>query len=37
MPKSAGIPVAVITGFDWKRGEGSAQKLLRPAEKDLFR
>jgi len=37
MPKSAGIPVALITGFDWKRGQGSAQKLLRPPEKDLFR
>ncbi len=37
MPKSAGIPVALITGFDWKRGDGSALKLLRPPEKDLFR
>jgi len=37
MPKSAGVPVAVITGFDWKRGEGSARKLLRSPETDLFR
>jgi len=37
MPKSAGVPVALITGFDWKRGEGSARKLLRSPETDLFR
>jgi coenzyme F420-0:L-glutamate ligase/coenzyme F420-1:gamma-L-glutamate ligase len=37
MPKSAGVPVAVITGFEWIRGEGSARKLLRPPETDLFR
>jgi coenzyme F420-0:L-glutamate ligase/coenzyme F420-1:gamma-L-glutamate ligase len=37
MPKSAGVPVALITGFDWMRGEGSARKLLRPPETDLFR
>ena len=37
MPKSAGVPVALITGYDWNRGEGSARKLLRPAEQDLFR
>jgi coenzyme F420-0:L-glutamate ligase / coenzyme F420-1:gamma-L-glutamate ligase len=37
MPKSAGIPVALITGFDWKRAEGSARSLIRSPEKDLFR
>lgn len=37
MPKSAGVPVVLITGFDWKPGEGSARALLRAPEKDLFR
>src|SRR6266851_2819794 len=37
MPKSAGVPVALITGFEWIRGEGSALKLLRSPETDLFR
>lgn len=37
MPKSAGIPVALITGFDWTRGDGSARALIRSPEKDLFR
>jgi coenzyme F420-0:L-glutamate ligase / coenzyme F420-1:gamma-L-glutamate ligase len=37
MPKSGGVPVALITGFDWTRGVGSARSLIRPPEKDLFR
>src|SRR5207253_2615796 len=37
MPKSAGVPVALITGFEWTRGEGSGRGLLRAPEKDLFR
>jgi coenzyme F420-0:L-glutamate ligase/coenzyme F420-1:gamma-L-glutamate ligase len=37
MPKSAGVPVALITGFEWKRGEGLARNLLRSSETDLFR
>src|SRR6266849_4098495 len=37
MPKSAGVPVALITEFEWTRGEGSALKLLRSSETDLFR
>ncbi len=37
MPKSGGVPVALITGFAWKRGEGSARTLIRPPERDLFR
>jgi len=37
MPKSGGVPVALITGFDWARGEGSTQSLIRSPEKDLFR
>jgi coenzyme F420-0:L-glutamate ligase/coenzyme F420-1:gamma-L-glutamate ligase len=37
MPKSAGVPVALITGFAWKRVEGSARSLRRAPERDLFR
>jgi len=37
MPKSGGVPVVLITGFDWTRGVGSAQSLIRAPEKDLFR
>jgi coenzyme F420-0:L-glutamate ligase/coenzyme F420-1:gamma-L-glutamate ligase len=37
MPKSGGVPVALITGFDWRRGDGSGQALIRPSDRDLFR
>jgi coenzyme F420-0:L-glutamate ligase / coenzyme F420-1:gamma-L-glutamate ligase len=37
MPKSAGTPVALITGFAWKRGDGSARALLRAPGRDMFR
>jgi coenzyme F420-0:L-glutamate ligase/coenzyme F420-1:gamma-L-glutamate ligase len=38
MPKAAGVPVAVITGFEFQRAAGtSARSLIRPAERDLFR
>ena len=37
MHKSAGVPVARIEGFAWKRAEGSARSLIRPAVTDLFR
>jgi coenzyme F420-0:L-glutamate ligase/coenzyme F420-1:gamma-L-glutamate ligase len=31
------VPVAVIKGFPYNRGDGSAAQLVRRAEKDLFR
>ena len=34
--KTAGVPAAVIRGFDG-RGEGAARELIMPAERDLFR
>jgi coenzyme F420-0:L-glutamate ligase / coenzyme F420-1:gamma-L-glutamate ligase len=34
--KLDGVPVAVVRGFDG-RGDGNAQELLMPAERDLFR
>lgn len=37
MPKSGGVPVALITGFEWTRAVGSARSLIRAPEKDLFR
>ena len=37
MPKAAGVPVALITGFDWARSDGSARSLVRASETDLFR
>ena len=31
------VPVAVVRGYAYPRGEGSSRDLLRDAEKDLFR
>ena len=36
MGKTAGVPAAVISGFD-ARGEGTARELVMPAGRDLFR
>ncbi len=35
--KLDGVPVAIIRGFDYPRGEGSARHIVRPKENDLFR
>jgi len=37
MKKSDGIPVAVVRGFEYPRGKGTAKTLIRPKEEDLFR
>jgi coenzyme F420-0:L-glutamate ligase/coenzyme F420-1:gamma-L-glutamate ligase len=37
MRKSAGIPVAIIRGFDYDSREATARELIRNAELDLFR
>ena len=37
MPKSAGVPVALIEGYKWSHAEGSARSLIRLPEMDLFR
>jgi len=37
MRKSDGIPVAIIRGYEYIPGEGSARDLVRPEEDDLFR
>jgi coenzyme F420-0:L-glutamate ligase/coenzyme F420-1:gamma-L-glutamate ligase len=35
--KLAGVPVAIIRGYSYPRGEGTARELVRDAERDLFR
>lgn len=37
MNKSDGIPVAIVRGYTYRRGPGSARQLVRPARQDLFR
>lgn len=37
MGKTDGIPVAVVKGVRYEKGEGSARELVRPLEEDLFR
>jgi coenzyme F420-0:L-glutamate ligase / coenzyme F420-1:gamma-L-glutamate ligase len=37
MRKSAGCPVVLLRGFEWKPAAGSARALIRCAEQDLFR
>ena len=35
--KLAGTPACIIRGFSYRRGNGSARQLIRPAANDLFR
>jgi coenzyme F420-0:L-glutamate ligase/coenzyme F420-1:gamma-L-glutamate ligase len=35
--KLDGVPVAIVRGFDYPRGDGSARQIVRDPEKDLFR
>jgi coenzyme F420-0:L-glutamate ligase/coenzyme F420-1:gamma-L-glutamate ligase len=37
MGKSAGIPAALVRGYEGPRGEGRGRDLVRPADEDLFR
>jgi len=37
MGKLGGIPAAVIRGYAYDVGEGSARELQRAPEKDMFR
>ncbi|MCD6285841.1 MAG: coenzyme F420-0:L-glutamate ligase [Anaerolineae bacterium] len=32
-----GLPIIIIRGADWPRGDGTAAEMQRPVEKDLFR
>ncbi len=35
--KDTRIPACIIRGYSYRRGQGSARQLVRPAERDLFR
>ncbi len=35
--KDTRIPACIIRGYSYRRGNGSARQIVRPAEKDLFR
>jgi coenzyme F420-0:L-glutamate ligase/coenzyme F420-1:gamma-L-glutamate ligase len=37
MQKTAGVPVAIIRGFDYDARAASSRALVRPPENDLFR
>ena len=37
MNKADRVPVAIVRGYGYARGRGSAQQLVRPEELDLFR
>jgi coenzyme F420-0:L-glutamate ligase / coenzyme F420-1:gamma-L-glutamate ligase len=37
MGKLDGVPVAVVRGYAYPRGRGSAREIIRDQEKDLFR
>ena len=37
MGKASGIPAALVRGYDFEPGEGTAQELVRPVDEDLFR
>ncbi|HEU4759173.1 MAG TPA: coenzyme F420-0:L-glutamate ligase [Dehalococcoidia bacterium] len=37
MGKLAGVPVAIVRGYDYPKGAGTARQMVRPAERDLFR
>ncbi len=36
MLKTASIPVAIVRGYEYDAGEGSAREIVRPPEMDLF-
>lgn len=37
MGKADGVPVVIVRGVDYRRGDGRAGELIRPAHEDLFR
>jgi coenzyme F420-0:L-glutamate ligase/coenzyme F420-1:gamma-L-glutamate ligase len=37
MGKLDGVPAAVVRGYAYERGAGSARELVRAPEKDMFR
>jgi coenzyme F420-0:L-glutamate ligase/coenzyme F420-1:gamma-L-glutamate ligase len=37
MNKLDGVPVAIVRGYAYPKGEGTARQIIRPKENDLFR
>jgi coenzyme F420-0:L-glutamate ligase/coenzyme F420-1:gamma-L-glutamate ligase len=37
MGKLSGVPVAIVRGYDYPKGNGTARDMVRPPERDLFR
>ena len=37
MGKTDGVPVAIVRNYPYKKGDGNAQTLIMPPERDLFR
>ena len=37
MGKTDGVPLAIVRGYDYGRGNGTGQDLLMPPERDMFR
>ena len=37
MGKTDGVPLAIVRGYDYGRGDGTGQDLLMPPERDMFR
>ncbi len=37
MGKLSGVPVAIVRGYEYPKGCGTARDLVRPSERDLFR
>ena len=37
MGKLSGVPVAIVRGYDYPKGCGTAREIVRPPERDLFR
>jgi coenzyme F420-0:L-glutamate ligase/coenzyme F420-1:gamma-L-glutamate ligase len=37
MGKATAIPVAILRGLEWERGDGRATDLVRPPHEDMFR
>jgi coenzyme F420-0:L-glutamate ligase / coenzyme F420-1:gamma-L-glutamate ligase len=37
MGKLSGVPAAIVRGYEYPKGSGTARDMIRPAERDLFR
>ncbi len=37
MGKLSGVPVAMVRGYEYPKGRGTARDMVRPPERDLFR